>query len=170
MEFSIRRVREEDARSIIEMLNPIVEAAQYTIMDGPFSVDDQIGFIRSFPKRGVYHVALSNDSEKVLGIQDVQPLSDATKALRHVGEISTFVALGSHREGVGTSLSRATFQAAKEQGFLKLMATIRADNPQAVAFYLSQGFSIIGTAHKHAFVQGHYINEILTEKFLDEDW
>lgn len=167
MEFLIRRIREEDAKSIVALLNPIIQAGTYTIMDEPLSVDDQIEFIRAFPKRGVFHVAVCKEGQKVLGLQDVQPISTGVNALKHVGEISTFVSLASHREGIGRSLTQATFQAAKEQGFLKIMAAIRADNPQAIAFYLSQGFRVIGTAQKHAFVGGRYVDEILAEKFVD---
>jgi L-amino acid N-acyltransferase YncA len=167
MQFSIRRVREEDAGSIVELLNPIIQAGKYTIMDEPVSVDDQIGFIRGFPERGVYHAAVRNDSQEVLGIQDVQPISTEVNALRHVGEISTFVRLDSLRNGIGRSLSDATFQAAREKGFLKIRATIRADNPQAISFYKSQGFEVIGTAQKHAFVGEVYIDEILMERFID---
>jgi L-amino acid N-acyltransferase YncA len=165
MEYSIRRAREEDAESIVELLNPLIEEGTFTIIDERISVKDQSDFIRSFPKRGVYHVAVCNDSRKVLGIQDVQPVS-AVEAFKHVGEISTFVSLNSLRRGIGRSLSRATFRAAKELGFMKLRATIRADNQAAIAFYLNQGFEIIGTALKHTCVRGEYIDEFLAERFI----
>lgn len=167
MAYSIRMVREEDAESITEMLNPIIQAGKYTVMDEQISVDELIDFIREFPKQGVFNVAVDIDSQKILGTQEVEPLSVSENALKHVGVISTFVSLGSHRNGIGQSISHATFKQAKEQGFLKITATIRADNPQAVSFYQSQGFKIIGTARKHAFVQGRYIDEILMEKFID---
>ena len=167
MEYSIRTVREEDAESIIELLNPIIQAGKYTIMDEKLSVEDQIDFIRGFPKRGVYNVAVSNDSQKIVGIQDVQPISISESAFQHVGEISTFVSIDSLRNGIGTSLSHATFKAVKELGFLKLIAMIRADNSQAVSFYRSQGFEFIGTAQKHAFVRGKYIDEVFMERFID---
>jgi|GEM_PF-660046 L-amino acid N-acyltransferase YncA len=167
MEFSIRMAREEDAESIVELLNPIIQAGTYTVMDEQLSVDDQINFMRGFPKRGVFNVAVCNDSQKVLGLQDVQPISTGSNAFRHVGEISTFVSLASRRNGIGSSLSHATFMGAREQGFLKLTAAIRADNPQAVLFYQSQGFEVIGTAKKHAFVRAKYIDEILMEKLID---
>ncbi len=169
MDFSIRGVREEDAASITELLRPIIRAGTYTIMEQA-SVDDQIDFIRGFPKRGVFNVAVCNASQKVLGLQDVRPMSTRSNVFKHVGEISTFVSLGSHRKGIGRSLSNATFQAAKELGFLKISAAIRADNPGAVSFYLSQGFRPIGTAQKHAFVGGKYIDEILMEKLVDENY
>jgi len=165
MEYSVRTVKEADAASIIELLNPIIQAGIYTVMDKQFSVDDQIDFIRGFPARGIYHIALDT-YDKALGIQDVMLIS-TSEVFKHVGEISTFVALDSHKRGVGQSLSRATFKAAKEQGFLKLRATVRADNPLALAFYQSQGFEIIGTAKQHAFFQGRYIDEVLLEKFVE---
>ena len=101
MEFSIRPVREEDSGSIIDLLNPIIEAGKYTIMDEPFSIEDQLDFIRGFPERGVYNAAVSDDTRRVIGIQDVQPISTGVTALRHVGEISTFVSLALTREGIG---------------------------------------------------------------------
>jgi len=165
MDFSIRRVREEDAQSITKLLQPIIRAGTYTVMEWT-SIDDQIDFIRGFPKRGVFNVAVCNHRQRVLGLQDVRPISIDSNVFKHVGEISTFVAIGSHRKGIGRSLSQATFQAAKELGFLKISATIRADNLGAISFYLSQGFRPIGTAQKHAFVAGKYIDEILMEKFI----
>jgi L-amino acid N-acyltransferase YncA len=150
----------------VELLNPIILAGKYTIMDEELTVDEQIDFIRGFPDRGIYNVAISNDSQKVLGIQDVVPRTTDSHTYNHVGEISTFVSLDFHRNGIGRSLSKVTFKEAKERGFLKICATIRADNQEAVSFYLSQGFRVIGTAQKHAFVGGKYIDEVLTEKLI----
>ena len=166
MEISIRTAREEDAGSIVAILNPIIEAGKYTVMDEQLSVADQIDFIRGFPECGIYNVAVCNDSERVLGIQDVQPISTGLSAFKHVGEISTFVSLGSHRKGIGRSLSDATFRVARELGFLKMIATIRVDNPQAFSFYQSLGFKTVGTAQRHAFVRGRYIDEVLMERFM----
>jgi L-amino acid N-acyltransferase YncA len=168
MQFSIRTAREDDAESIVELLNPIIRAGTYTIMAEQLSVDDQIDYIGGFPERGVYNVAVCDDSRRVLGIQDVRPAS-TEEALKHVGEISTFVALALRRNGIGRGLSRATFEAAKGRGFRKLMATIRADNPHAVSFYRRQGFTVIGMARSHALVRGTYVDEILTERWLDSD-
>ena len=165
MEYSIRPVREQDATSIIELLNPIILAGQYTVMDEPFTVDDQIEFIRGFPWRGIYYAAVRNDDQTVVGIQDVAPRSESN-VFKHVGEISTFVALGSHRQGIGARLCQATCEAAQAKGFRKLSATVRADNPQALAFYQAQGFHVIGTACQHAFIHGQYIDVILMERFL----
>ena len=164
--FSIRPVREEDAESIVELLNPIIEAGIYSIMDRPVTADDQIEFIWSLPARSVYHLAVANDNGEVLGVQDVLPSAPGIDAFKQVGEISTFVSLKSQRIGIGRALTRETFQEAKRLDYQKLRATIRADNPSAIVFYQEQGFQIIGTAAKHAYVNGQYIDEILAERFL----
>lgn len=167
MEFSIRVVKEEDAASIVDLLNAIIEEEIFTVMDGPLSVEEQIDFIREFPKRGVFYVAAGDGDQRILGLQSLEPWSTSAKAFHHVGDISTFVALDWRGKGMGRRLSQATFEEAKKRGFLKIMATVRADNPQAVSFYGSQRFKIVGTARKHAFVHGQYIDEILMEKFIE---
>ena len=168
MGFSARPVRQQDAAPIVGLLNPLIQAGTYTVMDEPVSVDEQIDFIRTFPERGVFNVAVCETSGRLLGLQDVVPLSPGSSTFEHVGVISTFVALGSHGRGVGRSLSEATSRVATRLGFVKIGATIRADNAGAVAFYLSQGFRIVGTAQRHALVRGRYVDEVLAEKFIDQ--
>lgn len=166
MNYSIRTATENDAESIIDLLNPIIAAGTYTVMEGPISLDDQLDYMRNFPARGVFNVAAGDDSGKILGIQSIEPISAGTNVFRHVAEISTFVSLGCHGKGIGRALSRATFQAARTQGFSKILATIRGDNPGAISFYRGLGFEIIGTARKHAYIGGKYIDEIFTEIFI----
>ncbi len=165
MEFSIRPVREDDARAIVELLNPLIQAGTYTIMDELLSERDQLDFIRGFPGRGVYNVAVDHLNHEVLGIQDVMPTSAHTRALERVGAVSTFVSPACHRKGVGSRLSHATFEQARQQRFLKLRATIRADNPQAIAFYQSQAFEVVGTAS--ASVRGRSIGQVVAQRVLD---
>jgi L-amino acid N-acyltransferase YncA len=164
MDLFIRKVAEADTAAIIALLNPIIQLGTYTVMNEPFSVDDQIEFIRSFPSRGIYHIAVDN-SQKAVGIQDVMPIS-SSNVFKHVGEISTFVALDAQRQGIGQRLSTTTFNTAKELGYIKLRATVRADSPHALSFYQSQGFEVIGIAEQHAMLHGKYIDEVLFEKFL----
>jgi len=160
MHVTIRAVREDDAPAIVDLLNPIIRAGTYTIMDEVATVEDQIRFIRDLPERAIYHAAA--EGERLLGIQDVLPLPGAD----HIGDVSTFISLSAHRGGIGRGLSRATFERARELEYRKLTATIRADNPGAVSFYRSLGFRVIGTALEHARVGERYVDEVLTELLL----
>jgi L-amino acid N-acyltransferase YncA len=165
MKVTVQPVRESVAATIVDILNPIITAGRYSVMQET-SIEDQIEFIRSLGKRGIYHLAVDEDSGRGLGIQEVLPEPWGIPAFQHVGEIGTFVALDAHRLGIGHQLSEATFRAAREHGFLKLRAVIRADNPQAIAFYLQQGFRIIGVAERHAHIAGTFIDEVIAERML----
>jgi RimJ/RimL family protein N-acetyltransferase len=54
------------------------------------------------------------------------------------------------------------------RGLRKIFTFVRADNPAALAAYLSQGFAVIGTARKPVKLDGRYIDEVLIEKALDQ--
>ena len=69
-------------------------------------------------------------------------------------------------QGVSKKLFQSTFEVAKQKGYEKLFAYVRADNERALAAYMRQGFEMVGTAKKHAKVGGVYIDEVLIEKFL----
>jgi RimJ/RimL family protein N-acetyltransferase len=131
---SIRPVVEDDAAAIVALLDPIIGAGIWTAMTDPVSVDEQLDFIRTFPKRGLFLAAVMGDG-RIVGIQDIVPGADSDLA-----EISTFVAVDVHRQGIGSALVRETCRAAMDLGFERIRAVIRADNPQALRFYRKEGF------------------------------
>jgi RimJ/RimL family protein N-acetyltransferase len=63
-------------------------------------------------------------------------------------------------------LFKATFEVARCKGYEKIFTYVRGDNPAALATYLSRGFKVVGTAQKHAKVNGKYVDEVLIERFL----
>ena len=147
------------------MFNSLIEEGKYTILTEPFSVSDQLALIRRLLERGVFYVAVAEDDRTILGMQLVLPFAELA-ALRHVGDIGTYVSSAAHRTGIGRALTERTLEKARKIGFSKIMAMIRGDNPRARAFYKSIGFSQIGIATKHALVRGDYIDEVLMERFL----
>ena len=166
MSLTIREVTVEDAQGIIDVLNPIIIEARYTILDQTFTVDEEKAFIESFPERGVFSVAVNQVTSQLLGFQNVEPFATYTKAFDHVGIIGTYVDANSRGQGVAKQLFDYTFKAAKAKGYEKLFAYVRADNERALAVYLKQGFEIVGTAKKHGKIGDQYFDEILIEKFL----
>ena len=166
MELTIRDARPDDAEAIVGVLNPIIEARVYTAFDTPLSVESERDFIASFPSQGVFHVAIRRPDEKLVGFQNLEPFGPYTHAFDHVGTLGTFVDLECRRQGVGRQLFAATFAAATRKGYEKIFTFVRADNDGALRAYLGQGFRIVGTAERHAKVDGRYIGEIVIEKFL----
>jgi L-amino acid N-acyltransferase YncA len=166
MDVEIRDVVPSDAEGIVGILNPIIAARLYTAFDAPFSPDDERDYIIRFPPRGVWKVALQGSSGPVIGFQTLEPFGAYTRAFDHVGTLGTYVDLQQRRQGVGTALFAATFEAAWAKGYEKIFTFVRADNPGALAAYRAHGFEVIGTARRHAKIDGRYIDEILIEKAL----
>ena len=166
MDLFVREAQIDDAEAIVNLVNPIIEAGVYTALTTPLSIEAEREFISNFPRRGIFLVAVCCEHHKIVGCQNVEPFATYSPAFAHVGVIGTFVDLSYRRLGVGKTLFKATFEAARNKAYEKLFSFVRADNAAALATYLSQGFYSIGTARRHAKINGIYIDEIMIERFL----
>lgn len=169
MSLLVRDVTPADAEAVVAILNPIIEARLYTAFDQPFTVDAERDYITHFPRRGVWKLAVRQPDDEIVGFQILEPFGPYTTSFDHVGSLGTYVALDQRRQGIAKVLFPATFQAARQKGFEKIFTFVRADNPAALATYTDQGFVVIGTAKRHAKIDGRYIDEILIERALDRD-
>jgi L-amino acid N-acyltransferase YncA len=167
MDLSIRDAVLADADALVGILNPIIEARVHTAFDTPFSVAAERDYFINFPPRGVWKVAVRQADGQLLGFQVLEPFATYTRAFDHVGTLGTYVDQAHRRRGVARALFAATFEAARQSGYEKIFTFVRADNQAALETYLAQGFAIIGTARKHAKIDGRYVDEILIEKALD---
>jgi L-amino acid N-acyltransferase YncA len=160
----IRPVRVEDAEGVAKMLNPLILSGENTALDRVVTAEEERAFISGFPARGVFHVAERAEDEVIVGFQNIEPFATYTDAFAHVGIIGTYVDLSGQRQGIGRLLFEATRLAAKEKGYEKFSAFVRADNAAGLAFYKRIGFEMIGVAKRHAKIKGKYIDEVLIEK------
>jgi L-amino acid N-acyltransferase YncA len=165
MSIVVRAATPGDAAAIAGVLNPIIEDGRYSALDTTFSVDEERAFIEQFPARGIFHVAV-DESGTVAGFQVFEPLAPHLHALDHVGTIGTYVDLARRRQGIASHLFAATFEAAVAKGYEKIFTFVRADNPAALATYLRHGFTVVGTAKRHAKIRGVYIDEVMIERQL----
>jgi L-amino acid N-acyltransferase YncA len=166
MPVHVREATPDDAEGVLGVLNPIIAAGTYTILDTPFTVDQEREFIRNFPRRGIFNVAITPGDETIAGFQVLEPLLSFTRACDHVGTIGTYVNLANRRQGIASELFRATLAGAMKKGYEKLFTFVRADNPAALQTYQRHGFGIVGTAARHARIKGVYVDEIMIERFL----
>lgn len=168
MDWSIREVRPDDAEGIVDVINPIIEAGIYTVFDAPFTTESEREYILNFPPRGVFNVAIERPQERVVGFQSMEPFASYTHAFDHVGVLGTYVDLSCRRKGIAKGLFAATLEAATAKGYEKIFTYIRADNDAALTTYANHGFRVVGRAHRHAKINGAYVDEIMVERFLEE--
>jgi L-amino acid N-acyltransferase YncA len=167
MDLSVRDVTAADAEGVVRVLNPIIDAGLYTVLDTPFGVDDERDYILRFPTRGVWKVAVLESDQTIVGFQVMEPYATYTQAFDHVGTLGTYVDLGLRRQGIARRLFAATFEDARRKGYEKVFTFVRADNPAALQTYLGHGFVVVGISKRQAKVRGEYVDEILIEKWLD---
>jgi L-amino acid N-acyltransferase YncA len=166
MDLSVRDVEPADAEALVRILNPIIESRVYTAFDTPFTIEAERDYLLNFPRRGIWKVAVRWPDQRLVGFQIMEPFALYTTAFDHVGTLGTYVDLELRRQGVAKSLFQSTFDAAQRKGYEKVFTFVRADNPVALQTYLGQGFLVIGTARRHARIDGRYIDEIMIEKSL----
>ena len=169
MDLMLRDVTPADAEAVIGILNPIIAARIHTVFDEPFSIEDENDYIARFPVRGIWKIAARRSDGHVVGFQVLEPFGSYTKAFDHVGNIGTYVDLAQRRQGIARALFASTLEAARDKGYEKLFTFVRADNPAALSTYRTHGFEVVGTARRHAKIDGRYIDEILIEKVWTHD-
>lgn len=162
----IRPVELRDAAGLVNLLNEIIATGVETSIAEPLTLKQQQAFIGRFPQRGVFLVAELKSEGPIIGMQSIEPHGALGDCNDHIGEISTFVARDHRGAGVGSALMQRLSEAARNKGFLKLMATIRADNSAAQAFYAHAGFRVIGLLKGHARYRGRLIDQVLAELIL----
>jgi L-amino acid N-acyltransferase YncA len=162
----IRDALPSDALAIVAILNPIIAARTHTVFDEPFSVEAEREYLLRFPARGIWKIA--ERGGRVVGFQVLEPFATYTRAFDHVGTLGTYVDLTERRQGVASALFSATLEAARVKGYEKIFTFVRADNQAALATYQAHQFAVIGTARRHAKIDGRYIDELLIERSLTD--
>jgi RimJ/RimL family protein N-acetyltransferase len=118
----------------------------------------------------VWKVAVRSADGRLVGFQVLEPFGPYSRAFDHVGTLGTYVDLALRRQGIATALFAATFAGAQRKGYEEIFTFVRADNPAALATYRAHGFSVVGTARRHAKIDGQYVDEILIERILVGDY
>lgn len=138
----IRPARASDADAMCAVLNPIIAAGGTTAYRVPFSPERMLKDMIA-PDR-LIATSVADIDGVVAGFQMLE-WADPTWPGPEVrpadwAVIATFVARGSHGQGIGTRLFRATLDAAIAAGVRSIDATIRHENTGGLAYYAGLGF------------------------------
>ena len=162
----VRLASADDAPGIAAVLNDIIAGGRHSLLDTPFSEDEERAYIESLPARAFIHAAETPGGE-IAGFQTVEPWNTfVTREFDHVATMGTYVGEEFRRRGVGRALAVASFAAARAAGYAKIFTDLRADNLDSLCYHLSLGFSVVGTARRHARLRGREIDVVFIEAFL----
>jgi dephospho-CoA kinase len=160
----IRPGTAEDADGVKTVLNAVVREGGLTILDRTLTVAQERAFLKALPARA--RLTVAQIGAVVVGFQIIEPVVQYTRALDHVASLGSYVLAAVRGQGIGRAMSQATFAAARELGFSKLVINVRADNAAAQAFYTQLGFHSCGRLSRQAFVDGRYVDELIYERFV----
>ncbi|MFZ5963241.1 GNAT family N-acetyltransferase [Thalassococcus sp. BH17M4-6] len=136
MTMTVRPAGRLDTREMADLLNGIIAKGGTTAMTDPVTRDMLQDWMDSSPDRSAWRVA-EDAAGRILGFQWIEPHPDLPDTCC---DIASFVRLGQTGIGVGSALFEATKDAARTLGYAAIIAVIRADNAQGLAYYQSRGF------------------------------
>lgn len=163
---TIRRATPDDAEGVAAVLNAVIEDGRHSLLDSPFSVEDERAFIAALPERAFLHVA--ETGADIVGFQTLEPWNTfVTHEFDHVATMGTWVRESLRRRGIGRRLAAASFAAARALGYEKIFTDVRGDNADSLAFHLSLGFAVVGTARRQARLGDRDVDVVFIERFLE---
>jgi L-phenylalanine/L-methionine N-acetyltransferase len=119
------------------------------------------------PPEGLYSLVACVDDE-VVGQSGLHTLPNQPRR-RHVGQLGMAVRDDWQGKGVGTALMQALVDLADNWlNLLRLELEVYTDNEPAVRLYTKFGFKIEGTAVRHAFRDGRYVDSYLMARLRAE--
>ena len=159
----VRKGSLHDAEGIAAVINSVIAEGKLTILDKPFTVQEEEEFLASLNNREAFFVAEVDG--KIVGVQVISFYSKMY-ANNHVATIGTWILKDYRNRGIGKLLIKETFPFARENGFVKILIYVMAHNERALRFYEGLGFRKIGTAKKQVKLGDGYYDEVYMERFL----
>jgi L-amino acid N-acyltransferase YncA len=160
----IRRATVNDAQGVVGLINAIIGEGQLTSLYPALTTEQEETFIAGLGPRSAMYVARAGSA--VLGTCTIEPFAPYTQAMDHVAVVGTFVSRGVRRRGVGSKLFAKVLTFARQQGYEKLIAYVRAGNATGQAFYRARGFIPKMVLERQVKIEGQYDDEVWMELFV----
>ena len=86
-----------------------------------------------------------------------------------IAEFSIYMRRSARGQGLGRPLLNALIDAARERGFWKLVSRVFPFNAASRALCRACGFREVGVYHKHAQLDGRWLDVVIVELLIDEN-
>ena len=160
----IRHAVSADAVAVAQVYNHYVRTSTATFDTETKSTADRVAWIES---RSAEHPVLVVEQDgAIVAWGALSPLGERP-AYGHSVEISTYVAAGVTRQGVGPALAQALVDEARRIGHHAVVGRIVADNEPSLKMSLRLGFSEVGRLREVGYKFGRWLDLVLLELILD---
>ena len=133
------------------------ERKYFDVFEAPHSLEFR-KFIEGRIASGYpYFVALLQG--EVVGWCEV--IRNVFPANAHVGALNMGIIPEFRDRGLGFRLVSATLERARHAGFVRIILSVHADNPRAIALYEKVGFATEGVLRDASFIDGKYRDSLI---------
>lgn len=166
---NVRFIRESDAETFLAVRKHLANETPFLLRRS-----DEINLTVEQQRKQIQHVLLQ-DAHLLLVAEHAGSLVGFLLGLRgepqrkkHVLTLVVGVLQAFARQGIGTQFLVTTEQWACPRGITRLELHVLTNNQAAIALYRKQGFEVEGRMKDSQYIDGHYVDEYLLAKILDE--
>lgn len=163
---TIRPARPDDAAAIARVYNEGIEERMATFETEPRSEEYTREWIENNPER--LPILVAELDGRVVAWAAVQEYRDR-ECYRGIGDYSIYVGSDARGKGVGRRLMEALIDAARENGFWKILSRVFPENKASRSLCARTGFREVGVYEKHAELDGAWRDVIIVERLIEEN-
>ncbi len=146
---TVRRARQDDAEAIRAIYNEAVANTTATMDTEARTPDQQADWMAAHAAGGRWAALVAEEAEngRVVGYASLSPFSPKP-GYATTAEVSVYVHCDARGHGVGKHLLAALVDAARQNDFAALYASISADNETSLKLHAAAGFFVVGTLRR----------------------
>lgn len=165
MPMTIRHATQADAAVIADIYNQGIAERGATFETEPRTVDD----IRArLAERSRYPLLVAEEQGAVIGWAGLSSYRPRD-CYAGIAEFSIYVDRHARGRGVGRPLLHALIDAARDQGYWKLLSRVFPFNAASRNLCRACGFREVGTYEKHGRLDGRWTDVVIVERLIPEN-
>ena len=141
----IEKATPKDAKGLLEYLKQIGSESDNLSFGAEglgFSVEAEEEYLSAIEDSADSVMLVAKENGKIIGSASLNRLP---RRMKHRGDFSVSVLKEYHNRGIGTALTKAVIDFARENGFSVIDLQVRSDNVAAIHLYEKLGFVKTGT-------------------------
>lgn len=155
----------EDYLRISEIFNENIEAADATLWQRHFTVDDIAALDTSLASgEQLYVIELA---QEVVGFGMVKKYSPKW-GYHRTCETSLFLDRAFRRRGLGTSFKKYLLGECQSLGYHHVLARILADNEASIQYNLKIGYTLVGIQKEIGYREGGYVDVAIMQYIIEQ--
>ncbi len=162
----IRAALEDDAPAIAAIHNQGIAGRGATFETAPRQPEDIVRRLREGERHPL--LVAVDDRGAVLGWAGVGSYRPR-ECYAGIGEFSVYLADAARGRGLGKRLLEALIDAARRQGYWKLVSRVFPFNEASRALCRSCGFREVGVYEKHGRLDGRWLDVVIVERLIPEN-